>query len=313
MQKKQQRKMLLREFPLVECTWYEQGIKWEWLAVLFKYHPTDFSFWRLKNWRATIYEEKVWSWWLGQNKHHFSQHQQKICRSSRVAWCEVWGVTLHHTSPTLTAQFYWSLRNYSPHFRDNAGQPGGVYQLNTNGHSEGVSPNSSQLSMEGRESALVTRTQKQHVSHNVSCWEATLESKHNSRWHFSPADYYCLLHNWDSLFQVTTTTKTIREVQYIGPDGQPIDYIPDENGGQFAYENHNHISDYQNHQFADYQMYAAQQQQQQLQQHQQYQDYNRPPTPPTPSERSSSPPPSHRVPGRNHHRSYLDPTSLWPG
>lgn len=105
---------------------------------------------------------------------------------------------------------------------DSASQQGGVYQLHSNGHSEGVSPNSSQLSMEGRDSTLVTRTQKQHVSHNV-----------------------------------TTTTKTIREVQYIGPDGQPIDYIPAENGGQFAYENHNHISDYQNHQFGDYQMYGG--------------------------------------------------------
>ena len=84
---------------------------------------------------------------------------------------------------------------------------------------------------------------------------------------------------------MTTTTKTIREVQYIGPDGQPIDYIPD--NGQFAYDPHGHISDYQNHQLGDYGMYGVQ-----------YQDYNRPPTPPTPSERSSSPPPSHRVPGK---------------
>ena len=45
---------------------------------------------------------------------------------------------------------------------------GGGYQMMTNGHSGGVSPNSSQLSMEGRESTLITRTQKQHVSHNVS-------------------------------------------------------------------------------------------------------------------------------------------------
>ena len=100
---------------------------------------------------------------------------------------------------------------------------------------------------------------------------------------------------------MTTTTKTIREVQYIGPDGQPIDYIPAENGGQFAYENHNHISDYQNHQFGDYQMYGG------------LQNYNRPPTPPTPSERSTSPLPSHRVPGRKlslAHISYLDPLSL---
>ena len=25
---------------------------------------------------------------------------------------------------------------------------------------------------------------------------------------------------------MTTTTKTIREIQYIGPDGQPLEYVP---------------------------------------------------------------------------------------
>ena len=87
---------------------------------------------------------------------------------------------------------------------------------------------------------------------------------------------------------MTTTTKTIREVQYIGPDGQPIDFIPGQEP-QFAYDQ----SDYQN-----YQLYQQQQLQQQLAAAGQLQ-YNRPPTPPTPSERSSSPQPNHRVPGRN--------------
>jgi hypothetical protein len=56
---------------------------------------------------------------------------------------------------------------------DNASQKshgsssGGGYNIHSNGHSEGVSPNSSQLSMDGRESTLITRTQKQHVTHNV--------------------------------------------------------------------------------------------------------------------------------------------------
>jgi len=93
-----------------------------------------------------------------------------------------------------------------PHYMmaDNASQKshgsssgGGGY---TNGHSGGVSPNSSQLSMDGRESTLITRTQKQHITQNV-----------------------------------TTTTKTIREVQYIGPDGLPIDFIP---GQQGSHEQH---------------------------------------------------------------------------
>jgi len=112
---------------------------------------------------------------------------------------------------------------------------GGPY---TNGHSGGVSPNSSQLSMEGRESTLITRTQKQHITQNV-----------------------------------TTTTKTIREVQYLGPDGLPLEFLP----GQDGYTDH---LDYQNQHFADYQHHPA--------------DYNRPPTPPSPSERSNSPLTSHR-------------------
>ena len=136
------------------------------------------------------------------------------------------------------------------------GGAGSGYQMMTNGHSGEVSPDSSQLSDQGRhgESTLVTRTQKQHVTHNV-----------------------------------TTTTKTIREVQYIGPDGQPLDFIPGEHAAAgLAYHEYNGgpggpgLGDYQN-----YQMYS-----------QMAGQYNRPPTPPTPSERSTSPLPSHRVPGR---------------
>ena len=82
-----------------------------------------------------------------------------------------------------------------------------------------------------------------------------------------------------SLFQVTTTTKTIREVQYIGPDGLPIDFIPGQEGN--GYNGHGGHMDYQNH---PYQLYQQQQQQ----------HYNRPPTPPTPSERSNSPLNNHR-------------------
>lgn len=80
---------------------------------------------------------------------------------------------------------------------------------------------------------------------------------------------------------MTTTTKTIREVQYIGPDGQPIDFVPGQDNGQF-FDPHQLQSDYQN-----YQMYAGHG----------VAAYNRPPTPPTPSERSSSPQPTHRIPG----------------
>jgi len=171
-----------------------------------------------------------------------------------------------------------------PHYMmaDNASQKshgsssgGGGY---TNGHSGGVSPNSSQLSMDGRESTLITRTQKQHITQNV-----------------------------------TTTTKTIREVQYIGPDGLPIDFIPGQEGT--GYNNGAHM-DYQNQQFADYQLYQQQQQQQQQQQYPH--DYNRPPTPPTPSERSNSPLNNHRgfapPPGGGFPRSGYDEldTTLMP-
>jgi len=146
---------------------------------------------------------------------------------------------------------------------------GGGY---TNGHSGGVSPNSSQLSMDGRESTLITRTQKQHITQNV-----------------------------------TTTTKTIREVQYIGPDGLPIDFIPGQEG---TFNGHGGHMDYQNQQFADYHQY---------QQQQQYpHDYNRPPTPPSPSERSNSPLNNHRgfapQPGGGFPRSGYDEldTTLMP-
>ena len=42
--------------------------------------------------------------------------------------------------------------------------------------------------------------------------------------------------------QVTTTTRTIKEVTYLGPDGQPIDYLPSHIPPMLHYE-HN---DYQN-------------------------------------------------------------------
>ena len=92
-------------------------------------------------------------------------------------------------------------------------------------------------------------------------------------------------------------TPGFREVQYIGPDGQPLDFVPEQGlgyeyngGGAEDYQSNNLLQgagDYQN-----YQMYA------QMAALSQPGQYNRPPTPPTPSERSSSPPPSHRVPGR---------------
>ena len=56
--------------------------------------------------------------------------------------------------------------NYFHHSRS-GDSPSQQYQIHSNGHSDGVSPNSSQLSMEGAQGTLLTRTQKQHVTHNV--------------------------------------------------------------------------------------------------------------------------------------------------
>ena len=56
-----------------------------------------------------------------------------------------------------------------PQLNDPGG--GGHYHPHaaSNGHhSDGASPSSSQLSVDGRESTLITRTQKQHVTQNVS-------------------------------------------------------------------------------------------------------------------------------------------------
>jgi len=70
--------------------------------------------------------------------------------------------------------------------------------FSVNANDQNNSPNSSQISGDGsvglpgnHEPSLISRTQKQHITQ-----------------------------------QVTTTTKTIREIQYIGPDGQPLDYVP---------------------------------------------------------------------------------------
>ena len=103
--------------------------------------------------------------------------------------------------------------------------------------------------------------------------------------------FHCI----NNYFQVTTTTKTIREIQYIGPDGQPLDYVPtstgqarlstssyDTGGGYPPIENVGYYGP-QGQQPPGYANYA---------------EYpHRPPTPPSPSDRSSSPPPQHREPG----------------
>ena len=110
------------------------------------------------------------------------------------------------------------------------------------------------------------------------------------------------------MFQVTTTTKTIREIQYLGPDGQPLEFVP---GGADPYSNGPTNGGYpggggghpQSVGYGDYEQYGQQPgQPPQQPMPQTYADYgeypHRPPTPPSPSDRSSSPPPQHAQPGR---------------
>ena len=136
----------------------------------------------------------------------------------------------------------------------------------------------------GRESTLITRTQKQHITQNVRNNGNQIISDINTH-NVSNQNVKTVRPGVSeplSLFRVTTTTKTIREVQYIGPDGLPIEFIPGQEGNGYNGHGGGHM-DYQNQQFADYQLY---------QQHPH--NYNRPPTPPTPSERSNSPSTNHR-------------------
>lgn len=119
-------------------------------------------------------------------------------------------------------------------------------------------------------------------------------------------------------FQVTTTTKTIREIQYLGPDGQPIEFVPSSSSGgpppvhprlstssnaggapppqvydPYSVNGPNGYGDprFQQPEFGDYEQYGPQ--------YGNYAEYpHRPPTPPSPSDRSASPPPDHREPGK---------------
>ena len=132
-------------------------------------------------------------------------------------------------------------------------------------------------------------------------------------------------------FQVTTTTKTIREIQYIGPDGQPLEYVPTSGTSASAITHHPRLS---TSSAGGYDPSSAglppggypgpppiEQRSsssafggpggppplpppggggQQQQGYANYAEYpHRPPTPPSPSDRSNSPPPQHREPGKN--------------
>ena len=168
---------------------------------------------------------------------------------------------------------------------------------NVNANDQNNSPNSSQISGEGSGGnhdssggggpSLISRTQKQHITQQVHTY-----------YFFQDKSYYF---HWIKIkldLQVTTTTKTIREIQYIGPDGQPLDYVPS-GAGQARLSSSSAAGVQPFPQLS----YGGQDQQQQNQQPQHgyanYAEYpHRPPTPPSPSDRSNSPPPQHREPGK---------------
>ena len=99
-------------------------------------------------------------------------------------------------------------------------------------------------------------------------------------------------------WQVTTTTKTIREIQYIGPDGQPLDYVPSGAGQAPRLSSSSAAPGYPQLGYGGGQDQQQQPQQQPQHGYANYAEYpHRPPTPPSPSDRSNSPPPQHREPG----------------
>ncbi len=124
---------------------------------------------------------------------------------------------------------------------------------------------------------------------------------------------------------MTTTTKTIREIQYLGPDGQPLNFVPGPGhhghgqhqpppvhprlsanssvasnyehvngpaGGGAGYPYHGHAHHHPG--YGDYEQYGGAPDAGGGH----YGEYpHRPPTPPSPSDRSVSPPPQHNQPG----------------
>ena len=119
---------------------------------------------------------------------------------------------------------------------------------------------------------------------------------------------------------MTTTTKTIREIQYIGPDGQPLEYVPTSTsagqaithhprlstsstgGGGGGYEGYPPSIENRSASTTAQPAFVGGQPGQSGGPQQAYANYaeypHRPPTPPSPSDRSNSPPPQHREPGR---------------
>ncbi|XP_069693363.1 catenin delta-2 isoform X13 [Periplaneta americana] len=93
----------------------------------------------------------------------------------------------------------------------------------TNGHPDNHSPNSSHLSVQSGDATLVSRTQKQQTTQ-----------------------------------QVTTLTKVVREVHHVGPDGQPVDYVGVPYSGVPVLPTSTAPSNYPHTQFPNYELLASQ-------------------------------------------------------
>eukprot|EP00096_Caligus_rogercresseyi_P010900 TRINITY_DN410_c0_g1_i7.p1 TRINITY_DN410_c0_g1~~TRINITY_DN410_c0_g1_i7.p1 ORF type:complete len:914 (-),score=265.78 TRINITY_DN410_c0_g1_i7:1131-3872(-) len=119
-----------------------------------------------------------------------------------------------------------------------------------NGYGNHHSPDSGQISGADLETTLISRTQKQHTTQ-----------------------------------QITTTTKTVREISYLGPDGTPLPYSQiNGGGGGVLHPTYEPVSTYSNPS-SHYAPAPASSS-----------SSHRPPTPPSPSDKSNSPPPQYREP-----------------
>ena len=128
---------------------------------------------------------------------------------------------------------------------------------------------------------------------------------------------------------MTTTTKTIREIQYIGPDGQPLEYVPTSTSAgpithhprlstssTGGYEGYPPSIENRSASTTAQPAFGGQPGQSGGPGQQAYANYaeypHRPPTPPSPSDRSNSPPPQHREPGKIFFSHFLNQTKI-PG
>lgn len=239
-------------------------------------------------------EEEQCEWGLnGLIDHSFDQTSMKVAMASSNQLVDSCLRVLQEKTPDMPQY------TGQPELQQTSSYSVDVTYHPTNGHPDNHSPNSSHLSVQSGDAAtLVSRTQKQQTTQ-----------------------------------QVTTLTKVVREVHHVGPDGQPVDYVGVPYSGVAVLPTST-APNYPHTQFANYEMLASQEPYPNLDParrypepyRQSYQDYEqypprpeypysnppypgafpaygdsanyvdqpgygeRPPTPPSPSERSESPP-----------------------